>query len=112
MIFLEFFRKLMPSVFAIILLIPYMLFLEWKLGLFVVVAGLISTLFALWATTKTFRNQQDIEKYYSDLSAHYIDTYSNILAVKSFTLREDRMHTLNTLLDDRLRLQYPVLRWW
>lgn len=111
-IFLEFFRKLMPSVFAIILLIPYMLFLEWKLGLFVVVAGLISTLFALWATTKTFRNQQDIEKYYSDLSAHYIDTYSNILAVKSFTLREDRMHTLNTLLDDRLRLQYPVLRWW
>lgn len=89
-----------------------MLLLEWRLGSFVVIAGLLSTTLALWATTKTFRNQEPIEKYYTGLSAHYIDTYSNILAVKSFTLRDDRMKTLSTLLDQRLALQYPVLKWW
>jgi ATP-binding cassette, subfamily B, beta-glucan exporter len=74
--------------------------------------GFLSASFALWASTYTFRAQEPLEKYHSDLSAHYIDTYSNILAVKSFTLREARMYTLNVLLDERLRLQYPVLKWW
>ena len=32
--------------------------------------------------------------------------------MKSFTLRDDRMKTLSTLLDQRLALQYPVLKWW
>ncbi len=111
-ILLEVFRKLIPALFTILLLIPCMLLLEWRLGSFVVIAGLLSTTLALWATTKTFRNQEPIEKYYTGLSAHYIDTYSNILAVKSFTLRDDRMKTLSTLLDQRLALQYPVLKWW
>lgn len=75
-------------------------------------SGITSLVIALLATRHTFRSQEGIETYYTKLSAHYIDTYSNIFAVKSFTLSKDRVRMLDVLLDERLEKQYPVLNWW
>lgn len=109
---LEFFRKVMPEIFTIILLVPLIIYLNWKMGIFVVILGFSTTLLAIFSVKKTFTQQEAVERYYTQLSALYNDTFGNIGIVKSFTLTGIKHRELQGLLKKRLEKQYPILYWW
>jgi len=83
---LEFFRKVLPELLTIILLIPLVLFLNWKLGILVIFFWIFTAYIAFYSISQTFYKQDNIEKYYNEMSFLYWDVYSNINIVKSFSL--------------------------
>lgn len=109
---LDFIRRVMPNVFTIIILIPLVLYFNIKLGLFVIIVGILSSCISFYLAAKTFHKQSEIEDVYSDMSTLYGDTFSNIGIVKSFTLGGLKNGELKKLSDTRLTKQYPILNWW
>ena len=109
---LDLLRRIFPDIFTMLILIPLIIFLNWKLGLFVTFFWFISAFVAVYSISKTFTQQDKIEKYYNQSSALYADTFSNIFAIKSFTLSGMKKRELTDILDKRLEKQYPILNWW
>lgn len=109
---LNFFRRMMPSIFIVLILIPVVLFLNFSLGLFLVIAWFFAAAISFFLATKTFEKQWAIEDIYSSMSSHYGDTFSNMQIVKSFSLWKFKERQLKTKTDLRLKKQYPILHWW
>ncbi len=109
---LNIFRRMIPSIFTIFIMIPIVLYFNWKLGSFVIVIWVFSAALTIYLSIKTFKKQDSIEPIYSEMSSHYGDTFTNIPIIKSFTLGGMKKSELENLTDLRLRKQYPVLMWW
>ena len=109
---LNFFRRILPNIFTIVILMPMVLYFNMKLWLFVVTIGIISAALTFFLATRTFDKQRKVEYLYSDLSSLYWDTFSNIAIVKSFTLEKQRQKALKNLTNKRVSIQYPILNWW
>lgn len=109
---LNFFRRALPNIIIIFTLIPLVLYFNVKLGLFLIITGIISSIITLFLATQTFKKQGAIEEIYSDMSSHYGDTFSNISIIKSFTLSKLKTKQLIKKTDHRLAKQYPILTWW
>jgi len=107
-----FFRRVLPSAFTIVILIPLVLYFNLKLGLFVVIIWIISAIITFALANKTFASQMWVEHVYSGLSGLYGDTFSNIPIVKSFALDKLKQSELARLSNKRLKVQYPILNWW
>jgi len=105
-------RKIIPDIFTMIILITLIVFLNWKLGLFVMFFWFLSWIVAVYSISRTFIKQDKIEKYYNQSSALYSDTFTNIFAVKSFTLLNMKRKKLKDIMEKRLQKQYPILNWW
>lgn len=109
---LNFFRRMLPSIFTCVMLIPVVLYFEWKLGLFVIFLWFLSWSCTYFIASKTFSMQTSIEDIYSEMSGLYSDTFSNIPIIKSFTLERKKIQELKHLTDIRIKKQFPVLYWW
>ena len=109
---LDMFRRILPSVFTIIFLIPIVLYFNFELGLFVVCTWIVSWCLSWYIATQTFKKQESIEDIYSNMSAHYGDTFSNMTLLKSFGLWKFKQDQLAELTDLRIKKQFPVLNWW
>jgi len=109
---LNFFRRVLPNLMIILILAPLVLYFNIKLGLFLIITGIISSAITLFLATKTFKKQSAIEDIYSDMSSHYGDTFSNISVVKSFTLFGLKIQQLKKKTDLRILKQFPILYWW
>lgn len=109
---LTFFRRVLPSFFTIVILIPLVLYFNLKLGLFVIWIWILSAIITFYLATKTFSAQEWVESAYSELSWLYGDTFSNISIVKSFTLDTLKRKELLQLTTKKTSLQYPILKWW
>jgi len=109
---LDVFRRIIPSIFVVIILIPVVLYFNIKLWLFVIIIGFISSLITFFIASKTFKKQSAIEDIYSNMSSHYGDTFSNMSIVKSFSLNRLKNKELSNMMDIRTEKQYPILNWW
>lgn len=109
---LDIFRRIIPSVFVIIILIPVVLYFNIKLWLFVIIVGFVSSLITFFIASNTFKKQSAIEDIYSNMSAHYGDTFSNMPIIKSFSLNQLKSNELSDMMDIRTEKQYPILNWW
>jgi len=109
---LDVFRRITPSIFVIVILIPVVLYFNVKLWLFVIIIGLVSSLITFFIAAKTFKKQSAIEDIYSNMSAHYGDTFSNMSIIKSFSLNRLKNKELSDMMDLRTEKQYPILNWW
>jgi len=109
---LNFFRRALPNILIIFAMVPLVLFLNVKLGLFLVISWFISACITSYLATKTFQKQWAIEDIYSWMSSHYWDTFSNMPIVKSFSLFQLKWSQLKKKTDERLDKQLPILYWW
>ncbi len=109
---LNFLRRMVPSVLTIILLIPIVLYFNLKLWLFVIIVWIFSFFITFFLSAKTFSKQRNVEFIYSNLSAFYGDTFSNMPIVKSFCLKNYKNIDLKKLMQKRYSIQYPILKWW
>ena len=106
------FRRALPSFFTLLLLIPVVLYFHFQMGLIVIFMGVLSATITFFLSKYTFKKQESIEEIYSKISAHYGDTFSNISIVKSFWLYQLKNAQLESLTQERIKKQYPILTWW
>ena len=109
---LNFFRRALPNIVIILMLIPLVLYFNIKLWFFLIITWIISAIITWYLATKTFQKQWAIEDIYSWMSAHYGDTFSNIQIIKSFSLAWLKSSELKQQTDNRLIKQLPILYWW
>lgn len=112
MVWLEIFRRVLFNIFIIIILAPLMIYFNLKLGLFVVAFWFILGWIAFYLAIKTFKRQDEIEQYYTEISSLFWDAFSNISIVKSFTLINWKIKELKLISKKVLNKQYPILYFW
>lgn len=112
MVWLEIFRRVLFNIFIIIILAPLMIYFNMKLGLFVVAFWFILGWIAFYLAIKTFKRQDEIEQYYTEISSLFWDAFSNISIVKSFTLINWKISELKSISKKVLTKQYPILYFW
>jgi len=106
------FRRALPSIFTIILLIPVVLYFNIKMWWVVIIMGVLSWIVTYYLSSYTFNKQESVEEIYSAMSSHYGDTFSNMQIMKSFSLKDLKNKQLRELTNRRLAEQYPILVWW
>jgi hypothetical protein len=72
----------------------------------------LSSCVAFYTVSKVFKKQNKIEKFYTNMSSLYSDTFSNIPIIKSFTLSKMKLKQLDDISLEALKYQFPILNWW
>ena len=111
-LWLGFFREHCASFVALFVLLPLSLFMNWRLGLLLIVMVIIFGAVTAAVLRKTEALQQQVERYNSDLAERATDALGNVPIIQSFTRIEAESRGLRTIIDDLLRAQMPVLSWW
>ena len=111
-LWLGFFREHCAALVALVVLLPFTVFLNWRLGLLLVVLLLVFALLMGIVLNKTLTLQGHVERYHSDLAEHASDALGNVPVIQSFTRIEAELQELRAVIDRLLSAQTPVLSWW
>jgi glucan exporter ATP-binding protein len=109
---LVFFRDQLSTILSAVVLLPMTLFLNWRLGLVLIV--LVSVFLVLTAVVvrKTETAQRRVEGLNSSLAGTAQDAISNVMVVQSFTRLSAEAHLFSDIANQVIRHQFPVLNWW
>jgi ATP-binding cassette, subfamily B, beta-glucan exporter len=111
-LWLGFFREHLSAIIALVVLLPLTIFLNWRLGLvLVVLVGIFAVLTAV-VLRKTETLQGSVERYHSSLAEHASDALGNVPVIQSFTRIEAESRSLRNITQQLLQAQNPVLSWW
>jgi ATP-binding cassette subfamily B protein len=111
-LWLGFFREHFAALVAVVILLPLTLFLNWRLGLVLVVLVVIFTILTAFVMRKTETLQGSVERYHSSLAEHASDALGNVPVIQSFTRIEAETGALRSIIHQLLTAQTPVLSWW
>jgi glucan exporter ATP-binding protein len=111
-LWLGFFRDHLSAFVALTVLLPLTLFLNWRLGILLVVLVLIFTVLTAFVLRKTESLQSVVEGYHSTLAEHASDALGNVPVIQSFTRTKDEAVALRGIIGQLLAAQIPVLSWW
>jgi ATP-binding cassette, subfamily B, beta-glucan exporter len=111
-LWLGFFREHCAALVALIVLLPFTLFLNWRLGLLLVVLLFIFAGLTVFVLRKTEKLQGSVEGYHSSLAEHASDALGNVPVIQSFTRIEAETRALQGIVQNLLNAQIPVLSWW
>jgi glucan exporter ATP-binding protein len=112
LLWLDFFRDSFASAVSLLVLLPLSLFLNWELGLLLIVVCIIFAILTGLVVNKTEFLQRSVEQYYSDLAERASDTLGNVALVQGFARVEAEVSGLRDIADKLLAAQIPVLSWW
>jgi glucan exporter ATP-binding protein len=111
-LWLAFFREHFVSLISVFVLLPATLFVNWRYGLLLVgLCAVFAVLIAL-IINRSQTLQEEVERYYSDVSERTTDIFGNIALVQSFARVESEVVGMKKLGDQVLGVQLPVLSWW
>ena len=109
---LVFFRDQLATILSAVVLLPLTLFLNWRLGLvLIVLVGVFLAVTAL-VVRKTETAQRRVEGYTSSLAGTAQDALSNVVVVQSFTRLAAEARLFGDIAQQVIRHQLPVLNWW
>jgi glucan exporter ATP-binding protein len=111
-LWLGFFREHFAALVAVVILLPLTLFLNWRLGLVLLVLVAIFSTLTAFVMRKTETLQGSVERYHSSLAEHASDALGNVPVIQSFTRIEAETGTLRNIIHQLLTAQTPVLSWW
>ena len=111
-LWLGFFREHLSALIALGVLLPLTLFLNWRLGLLLLILVVVFTVLTTVVLRKTETLQGSVERYHSRLAEHASDTLGNVPVVQSFTRIEAETRALQGIIHQLLQAQNPVLSWW
>lgn len=112
MLWLGFFRDHLSALVALGVLLPLTLFLNWRLGLLLVVLVVLFTAMTAFVLRKTEKLQGKVERHHSNLAEFTSDSLGNVPVVQSFTRIEAEARAIRGIMTELLRAQTPVLSWW
>jgi ATP-binding cassette subfamily B protein len=111
-LWLGFLRDHCAALVALIVLLPFTLFINWRLGLLLVVLVVFFAVLMALVVNRTARMQDSVESYHSELAEHTSDAIGNIPVIQSFTRVQAELQHLRSVIDRLLSAQLPVLSWW
>jgi ATP-binding cassette subfamily B protein len=111
-LWLSFFREHCASLVALVVLLPFTLWLNWQMGLLLIVLVVFFGLLTAFVLRKTERLQGSVERYHSDLAERASDALGNVPVIQSFTRIEAEVRGLHSTIKNLLDAQMPVLSWW
>jgi ATP-binding cassette, subfamily B, beta-glucan exporter len=111
-LWLDFFRDSFAAAMSVVLLLPFTLFLNWRLGSLLIGTCIAFGLLGELVMRKTSTLQSSVERHYSDLAERASDTLGNIALVQGFARAESEVTGLKEVVDRLLTAQIPVLSWW
>jgi ATP-binding cassette subfamily B protein len=111
-LWLGFFREHFAAIVAVTILLPLTLFLNWRLGIVLVVLVVVFSLLTAFVMRKTETLQGSVERYHSSLAEHASDALGNVPVIQSFTRIEAETGALQGIIHQLLLAQTPVLSWW
>ena len=110
---LVFFRDQLSTILSAVVLLPMTLFLNWRLGLVLIVLVSVFLVFTAIVVKKTeTAQQQRVEGLNSSLAGTAQDAISNVMVVQSFTRLSAEGHLFRDIANQVIRHQFPVLNWW
>lgn len=111
-LWLSFFREHLSTLVGLVVLLPISLFLNWRLGLLLIVMILIFGLLTSWVIRKTERQQAAVEEHHSALAARIGDVLGNVPLLQSFARLQEERDALGRMIQQVISAQFPVLDWW
>ncbi|TAA44870.1 glucan ABC transporter ATP-binding protein/ permease [Pseudoxanthomonas winnipegensis] len=111
-LWLGFFRDHLTTLLSILLMIPWSLYVNWKLGLLMVGLMVTFATFNAIAMRRTHRAQGQIEQLHSAISERAGDVLGNVPVVQVYTRLQAEVEAIREMSRRALDAQYPVLRGW
>jgi ATP-binding cassette subfamily B protein len=111
-IWLSFFRENLATFVALFVMLPLSLFMNWRLGLLLIVLIVFFAVANAWVVGKTDRLQAQVEEYHSELAGRAGDALGNIHLIQSFVRLRAEAGEIRRIIGETLAVQYPVLNWW
>ncbi|MCK0198050.1 glucan ABC transporter ATP-binding protein/ permease [Ancylobacter sp. 6x-1] len=111
-LWLAFFREHCAGMVALVVLLPVAVWVNWRLGLLLVVLLAIFAGFTFYVLNRTQHLQQNVERLQSDLAERSADALGNVAVIQSFTRIEAEVRGLRRTMEEVLAVQIPVLSWW
>src|SRR5579859_6007454 len=111
-IWLSFFREHLSTFIALIVLLPLSLFLNWRLGLVLIVLLVVFAILSIFVMSKTEESQRQVQEYHSELAERAGDALGNVGLIQSFVRLALEVQQLGQVMGKVLAAQYPVLTWW
>jgi glucan exporter ATP-binding protein len=109
---LVFFRDQLSTILSALVLLPMTLFLNWRLGLVLIVLVAIFLFFTAIVVRKTEVAQRQVEGLNSSLAGTAQDALSNVMVVQSFTRLSAEARLFSDIATQVIKHQFPVLNWW
>ena len=111
-IWLSFFRENLATFVALFVMLPLSLFMNWRLGMLLIVLIIFFAIANAWVVSKTDRLQAEVEEYHSQLAGRASDALGNIHLIQSFVRLAAEAGEMHNIIRRTLEAQYPVLNWW
>ena len=111
-VWLAFFREHLATFIAILVLLPLSLFLNWRLGLLLVVLIVIFAVLTVLVINRTEKAQGQVEEYHSRLAMRAGDALGNVPLIHSYVRLAAEARALSYTMRRVLAAQYPVLNLW
>jgi ATP-binding cassette subfamily B protein len=111
-LWLGFFRDHFAAFVALGILLPLTIFLNWRLGLLLLMLVVVFTVLTAIVLRKTETLQGRVEGYHSSLAEHASDALGNVPVIQSFTRAKAEATALQGIIHQLLQAQNPVLSWW
>lgn len=111
-LWLSFFRDHLSTLFAIVVMIPVALWMNWKLALLMISLMIIFAVTNAIAIRRTHKAQGEVEELHNEIATRAGDVFGNVSIVQSFTRLAAESVALKEMMARVLDAQYPVLRGW
>ncbi|HJQ57816.1 MAG TPA: glucan ABC transporter ATP-binding protein/ permease [Vineibacter sp.] len=111
-LWLNFFRDHLATAVAFLVMLPLTLFMNWRLGLLLVVLVMFFAAANMWIVSRADRLQSQAEEYHSQLAGQAGDALGNVHLIQSFVRLSHESRMLHQTIRSLLEVQYPVLNWW
>lgn len=111
-IWLSFFRENLATLVALFIMLPLSMFMNWRLGLLLLVLILFFAITNVWVVSKTDRLQHKVEDLHSELAGRAGDALGNISLIQSFVRLGAETSEMHRIIGQTLQAQFPVLNWW
>lgn len=111
-LWLSFFREDCAAILSLVILVPVGLWLNWRLGLVLIVLMAVFGVATAYVIRRTEAMQREVEEYNSDLAEQTSDALGNVAVIQSYTRTEAEVSGLRDTVNRVLAVQIPVLSWW
>lgn len=111
-LWLSFFRDHLSTLFAILVMIPVALWMNWELALLMIALMVLFAVTNAVAIRRTHKAQGEVEELHNEIATRAGDVFGNVSIVQSFTRLAAESTALKEMMGQVLDAQYPVLRGW
>jgi ATP-binding cassette, subfamily B, beta-glucan exporter len=111
-LWLGFFRTHCAALVALLILLPFTVFLNWRLAMLLIALVVIFAVLLWYIMNKTESMQGTVEGHHSSLAEHTSDALGNVPVIQSFTRIKAETEALKGIIHQLLSAQIPVLSWW